>query len=52
MKRLGDTAERTIGGETYKLNGEGDYRYAFPIPNSELSTNREIRQNPGWILND
>ena len=52
MKRLGLKAERTIGGITFKLEGEGDYRYAFPIPQSEIDNNKEIRQNPGWILNN
>lgn len=51
MKRLGLKAERTVGGETFKLNGGGDYRYAFPIPQSEIDNNKEIRQNPEWILN-
>lgn len=52
MKRLGLTAERTLAGTTYKLNGEGDYRYTFPIPTFELDNNKYIRQNPGWKLND
>ena len=37
MKRLGVKTERTIGGETFKLNGYEDYRYAFPIPLSEIN---------------
>ena len=52
MKRLGVKTERTIGGETFKLNGYEDYRYAFPIPLSEINNNKYIEQNPGWILND
>lgn len=52
MKRLGVIAEREIGGITFKLTGEGDYRYTFPIPQSEIKLNKEIWQNPGWILND
>lgn len=53
MKRLGVKMERTVAGVTYKLNGAGDYRYTFPIPNSELENNKEMKeQNPGWILND
>ena len=52
MKRLGISAERTIGGITFTLSGEGDYRYAFPIPEFELKYNKYIDQNPGWILND
>ena len=52
MKRLGLKAERTIGGITFKLEGEGDYRYAFPLTQSEIDNNKEIRQNPGWILNN
>lgn len=52
MKRLGVTAERTVGGVTYKLTGGDDYRYTFPIPLSELDNNKFIRQNPGWNLND
>ena len=51
MKRLGKTMERTIGGNTYRLEAN-DYRYTFPIPTSELDNNKEIRQNPGWNLND
>lgn len=52
MKRLGVKTERTIGSETFKLNGYEDYRYAFPIPLSEINNNKYIEQNPGWILND
>lgn len=52
MKRLGAAAERTIGGITFTLSGEGDYRYAFPIPDFELKHNKYMDQNPGWILND
>ena len=52
MKRLVISAERTIGGITFTLSGEGDYRYAFPIPEFELKYNKYIDQNPGWILND
>ena len=42
MKRLGVKTERTIGGETFKLNGYEDYRYAFPIPLSEINNNKYI----------
>lgn len=52
MKRLGVKTERTVGGETFKLNGYEDYRYAFPIPLSEVNINKYIEQNPSWILND
>ena len=44
MKRLGVKTERTIGGETFKLNGYEDYRYAFPIPLSEINNNKYIEQ--------
>lgn len=52
MKRLGLKAERTIDGKTYTLNGAGDYRYTFPIPTSELETNKFLDQNPVWQLKD
>lgn len=52
MKRLGVKMERTIADVTYTLDGEGDYRYAFPIPLSEINYNKYIRQNPGWIINE
>ena len=52
MKRLGVEMERTVGGQTFKLNGADDYRYAFPIPTYELENNKEMVQNPEWILND
>ncbi len=52
MKRLGVKVERTIAGQTYKLNGAGDYRYTFPIPTSELENNKFIDQNPVWQLKD
>ena len=52
MKRLGVEMERTVGGRTFKLNGADDYRYAFPIPTYELESNKEMVQNPVWILND
>lgn len=52
MKRLGVKMERVIAGVTYSLDGEGDYRYAFPIPLSEINYNKYIRQNPGWIINE
>ena len=52
MKRLGVKTERTIGGETFKLNGYEDYRYAFPIPLSEINNNKYFEQNPGLILID
>ncbi|MCB6971779.1 MULTISPECIES: RagB/SusD family nutrient uptake outer membrane protein [Butyricimonas] len=52
MKRLGLKAERTIIGQTYTLNGAGDYRYTFPIPTSELENNKYLDQNPVWQLKD
>ncbi len=52
MKRLGVKAECTVDGKTYTLNGAGDYRYTFPIPTSELETNKFIDQNPGWHLTE
>ena len=51
MKRLGREMERTVNGVTYRLEAN-DYRYTFPIPTEELDYNKEIRQNPGWNLND
>lgn len=47
MKRLGESAERTVGGKTYKL-GKDDWRYTFRIPDSEIKNNKGISQNPGW----
>ncbi|MEY8593680.1 RagB/SusD family nutrient uptake outer membrane protein [Butyricimonas hominis] len=52
MKRLGVKTERTIMGQTYTLNGAGDYRYTFPIPTSELENNKQLKQNPVWQLKD
>lgn len=52
MKRLGVKTERTIMGQTYTLNGVGDYRYTFPIPTSELENNKHLKQNPVWQLKD
>lgn len=39
------TIERTIGGQTYKLNQS--YQYTLPIPEDELSFSG-FAQNPGW----
>lgn len=33
--------------QTYTLKGD-DFRYSFPIPESELKTNPYIKQDPGW----
>lgn len=52
MKRLGLKMERKIAGITFTLEGANDYRYAFPIPLSEINNNKYIEQNPGWTLND
>ncbi len=52
MKRLGVKLKRTVGGQTFSLEGANDYRYAFPIPSSEINANKYIEQNPVWILND
>ena len=50
MKRLGVKTERTIGGETFKLNGYEDYRYAFPIPLSEINNNKYIEDYENEIF--
>ena len=47
MKRYEETVTRQVDGKTYTLKGD-DYRYTFPIPYSESSTNKAIEQNPGW----
>lgn len=47
MKRLGIRMERVINGTLYVLEPD-DYRYAFPIPSSEIEVNKNMVQNPGW----
>lgn len=47
MKRYGETLERTISGNKYKLE-ENDFRYSFPIPSTEIELNKNMVQNPGW----
>lgn len=47
MKRLGETLERTVNGETATLKSD-DFRYSFPIPTEEMKRNKNMKQNPGW----
>lgn len=47
MKRLGVSVTRVISGTYYTLDAD-DFRYTFPIPDSELSANQNIVQAPGW----
>ncbi len=47
MKRFGDTLERTIAGEKNNLTSD-DFRYCFPIPATEMESNKKMEQNPGW----
>jgi hypothetical protein len=40
----------TFFGTTYDITvGPNNYRYALPIPNSELQENPLMVQNPGWV---
>lgn len=47
MKRFGVSLSRTISGEKSVLESD-DFRYAFPIPATEMELNHEMVQNPGW----
>ena len=47
MKRIGTRMERVINGTLYVLEPD-DYRYCFPIPQSEMKVNKNMIQNPGW----
>ena len=52
MKRTGHSFSRNFvhpvdGEQTYTIE-ENDYRYSFRIPDSELTYNRKLNQNPGW----
>lgn len=47
MKRTGTRVERVVNGTLYVLE-PNDYRYCFPIPESEMSVNKNMVQNPGW----
>lgn len=47
MKRLGTRMERVVNGTLYVLEPD-DWRYCFPIPQSEMEVNRNMVQNPGW----
>lgn len=47
MKRFGVSMKRTISGEKSTLESN-DFRYAFPIPASEMEYNHAMVQNPGW----
>lgn len=47
MKRLGTRMERVVNGTLYVLEPD-DWRYCFPIPQSEIEVNRNMVQNPGW----
>ncbi len=47
MKRTGVEVHRVISGKNYNLKSD-DFRYTFPVPSSELSSNHNITQAPGW----
>lgn len=47
MKRLGTRVERVVNGTLYILEPD-DFRYSFPIPQSEMEVNKNMVQNPGW----
>lgn len=47
MKRYGESFTRSVDMKTFTLASD-DFRYTFPIPYSEISTNKKIEQNPGW----
>lgn len=46
-KRRGVQLERNVDGEKFILE-PNDFRYTFPIPNTEIANNKELGQNPGW----
>ena len=47
MKRTGTRVERVVNGTLYILE-PNDFRYSFPIPQSEMEVNKNMVQNPGW----
>lgn len=47
MKRTEVRMERVVNGTLYVLEPD-DYRYCFPIPQSEMTKNMNMVQNPGW----
>lgn len=47
MKRQGTRMERVVNGILYVLEPD-DFRWCFPIPNSELEANKNMVQTPGW----
>lgn len=47
MKRTGTRVERVVNGTLYILE-PNDFRYCFPIPQSEMEVNKNMVQNPGW----
>ncbi|MEC3908831.1 RagB/SusD family nutrient uptake outer membrane protein [Tamlana sp. 2201CG12-4] len=48
MKRLNLTFDRgVIGGRSLVLESD-DFRYAWPIPGTELGPESDVIQNPGW----
>lgn len=47
MKRTETRMERIVNGTLYVLEPD-DYRYCFPIPQSEMEKNKKMLQNPGW----
>ena len=54
LKRLGSLAGATIDRHPLDCNGSNcsisisDFRFALPIPTSELNVNKTIQQNPGY----
>lgn len=47
LKRTGARLERVVNGTLYVLEAD-DFRYNFPIPQSEMNVNKNMVQNPGW----
>ena len=47
MKRLQTRMERIVNGTMYILEPD-DFRYSLPIPQNEMSANKNMVQNPGW----
>lgn len=47
MKRTETRMERIVNGTLYVLEAD-DFRYCFPIPQSEMEKNKNMVQNPGW----
>lgn len=47
MKRTGVSISRVVNGELFVLKPD-DFRYSFPIPQTEIMNNKNMVQTPGW----